>query len=79
VILNGNDTIHQTIYDDDDTHLEAIAFDEASGKIATCCNSEIRVYKPYGLDEGALKACETVNNQEPLTDNNSGRSNFQSV
>jgi hypothetical protein len=45
----------QTIYDDDEAHLEAIAIDEASGKIATCAGSNIRVYKPYGQGEDALK------------------------
>ncbi|ESZ95068.1 hypothetical protein SBOR_4523 [Sclerotinia borealis F-4128] len=55
VILTGADTIVQTIYDDDDTQLEAIALDESSGKIATCAGSNIRIYKPYGQDEGALK------------------------
>lgn len=55
VILTGADTILQTIYDDDDTQLEAIALDEASGKIATCAGSNIRIYKPYGQDEGVLK------------------------
>ena len=55
VILTGSDSILQTIYDDDEAHLEAIAIDEASGKIATCARSNIRVYKPYGHGEDALK------------------------
>ncbi|KAF7950431.1 hypothetical protein EAE96_007716 [Botrytis aclada] len=55
VILTGADAILQTIYDDDDTQLEAIALDESSGKIATCAGSNVRVYKPYGQDEGVLK------------------------
>ncbi|EDN98676.1 hypothetical protein SS1G_13535 [Sclerotinia sclerotiorum 1980 UF-70] len=59
VILTGADTILQTIYDDDDTQLEAIALDEASGKIAACAGSNIRIYKPYGQDEGALKVSMT--------------------
>jgi len=45
----------QTIYDEDDDHLEAIAIDEASGTIATSAKSNIRVYKPYGQDDDALK------------------------
>lgn len=55
VILAGPDTILQTIYDDDDDILEAIAFDEGSGKIAACTGSNIRIYRPYGQGEDALK------------------------
>ncbi|TVY58160.1 Regulator of V-ATPase in vacuolar membrane protein 1 [Lachnellula cervina] len=55
VVLTGPDSILQTIYDDDDAQLEAIAIDEASGKIATCAGSNVRVYKPYGQGEDALK------------------------
>jgi hypothetical protein len=59
VILTGPNSILQTIYDNNDRPLEAIAFDEASGKIATCAGSDIRVYKPYGQGEDALKVPET--------------------
>lgn len=55
MVLTGPDSILQTIYDDDDAQLEAIAIDEASGKIATCAGSNVRVYKPYGQGEDALK------------------------
>ncbi|KAG9233033.1 WD repeat protein-like protein [Amylocarpus encephaloides] len=55
VVLTGPDAILQTIYDDDDTELDAITIDEASGKIATCAGNTVRVYRPYGQDEGALK------------------------
>jgi len=55
VILAGADTILQTIYDDDEDQLQAIDIDEATGKIATCTGSNIRVYKPYGQGEDALK------------------------
>lgn len=48
----------QTIYDDDDVCLEAIAIDEASGKIATSAGSNIRVYKPYGHSEDALQVSQ---------------------
>ncbi|KAH7320314.1 RAVE protein 1 C terminal-domain-containing protein [Stachybotrys elegans] len=54
-ILEGVTDILQTIYDDDDHHLEAIALDEASGKIATCTATQVRVYKPVGLYDNALK------------------------
>ncbi|PBP17901.1 WD repeat domain-containing protein [Diplocarpon rosae] len=55
VVLTGPDSIIQTIYDDDDNHLESIAIDESSGKIATCAGLNVRVYKPYGQEESALK------------------------
>ncbi|RDW71966.1 hypothetical protein BP5796_08000 [Coleophoma crateriformis] len=55
VILTSLDTILQTIYDDDDVKLGGIAIDEASGKIAVCAGSAIRIYKPYGQGEDALK------------------------
>ena len=55
VILGSPDTILQTVYDDDDTPLDAIAIDEASGKIASCAGHVIRVYKPYGQVEDSLK------------------------
>ncbi|KAL0782788.1 hypothetical protein CaCOL14_000694 [Colletotrichum acutatum] len=54
-ILGDADTIIQTIYDDDPSHLQAAAFDESSGKITTCTESVIRVYKPFGQSENALK------------------------
>jgi hypothetical protein len=57
VVLTKPDTILQTIYDDDDNPLEAIAIDEGSGKIATCAGSSIRIYRPYGQGEDALKVC----------------------
>lgn len=46
-ILSDPETIIQTIYDDDDRRLEAVAFDEFSGKIAACTGSTIRVYRPF--------------------------------
>ncbi|GJC82423.1 regulator of V-ATPase in vacuolar membrane protein 1 [Colletotrichum liriopes] len=54
-ILGDSDVIVQTIYDDDPSHLQAVAFDESSGKIATCTDSVVRVYKPFGQSEDALK------------------------
>ena len=55
MVLTRHDWILQTIYDDDEAHLDAIAIDEASGKIATCAGSNVRVYQPYGQGEDALK------------------------
>ncbi|KAH8684713.1 WD repeat protein-like protein [Tricladium varicosporioides] len=55
VVLSGPNTILQTIYDDDEAELETIAIDELSGKIATCTGPNVRVYKPYGQGEDALK------------------------
>lgn len=54
-ILSDSHTIVQTIYDDDEQPLESIAFDEATGKIACCTSAQVRVYKPLGLQENALK------------------------
>ncbi|TIC97346.1 Regulator of V-ATPase in vacuolar membrane protein 1 [Colletotrichum higginsianum] len=54
-ILTDSDTVLQTIYDDDPSHLQAVAFDESSGKIATCTKSVVRVYRPFGQPEDALK------------------------
>ncbi|TQN71820.1 Regulator of V-ATPase in vacuolar membrane protein 1 [Colletotrichum shisoi] len=54
-ILTDPDTVLQTIYDDDPSHLQAAAFDESSGKIATCTKSVVRVYRPFGQPEDAPK------------------------
>ncbi|KAI5456269.1 RAVE protein 1 C terminal-domain-containing protein [Mariannaea sp. PMI_226] len=54
-ILEGSHTVLQTIYDDDPCPLEAISFDEASGKIATCTSTQVRVYQPFGSREDDLK------------------------
>lgn len=54
-ILDGSYGVLQTIYDDDLQPLEAITFDEASGKIATCTATQVRVYRPFGSREDALK------------------------
>lgn len=62
VYISGNalailcdDTLIQTIYDNDERKLEAVAFDEFSGKIAACTGSTIRVYKPFGEGDDLLK------------------------
>ena len=55
VILTGPRQLLQTIYHDDHDILDGVALDEASGKIAVCCGSTIHVYRPYGLDIGALR------------------------
>ncbi|KAI0156401.1 RAVE protein 1 C terminal-domain-containing protein [Xylariaceae sp. FL1272] len=54
-ILSGPDAVLQTIYDDDDSSLEAVAFDESSGKIAACTHSTVRVYRPLEHAGDALK------------------------
>ncbi|KAI8630854.1 RAVE protein 1 C terminal-domain-containing protein [Xylariaceae sp. FL1651] len=54
-ILSGPSTILQTIYDDDDRKLEAVAFDESSGKIAACTDETVRVYRPLGHSDYSLK------------------------
>ena len=47
----------QTIYVDDTDSLEAVAFDEATGKIAVCGGPDVFVYQPYGLKGETLKVC----------------------
>ncbi|KAJ5738784.1 hypothetical protein N7493_001939 [Penicillium malachiteum] len=49
VILGGPQTPLQTIYVDDTDKLEAVAFDEASGKIAVCGGADVFIYQPWGI------------------------------
>ncbi|KAK4242182.1 RAVE protein 1 C terminal-domain-containing protein [Achaetomium macrosporum] len=42
----------QTIYDDDPAPLQAVALDEASGKIAVCTRRAVRVYRPSEVSRG---------------------------
>lgn len=55
-ILSDPSTILQTIYDDDGRRLEAVAFDEYSGKIAVCTDGTVRIYRPLGHAHDSLKA-----------------------
>jgi hypothetical protein len=55
VVLAAADKILQTVYNDDEGELKAVAFDETSGKFATCSSSKVYIYKPYGKDERVLK------------------------
>lgn len=57
MVLGSADNLLQTIYDDDESPLDSIAIDEASGKIATSCGASVRIYEPYGQEEGALNVC----------------------
>ncbi|KAI1353257.1 WD repeat domain-containing protein [Xylaria sp. FL0043] len=54
-ILSDAATVLQTIYDDDSRTLEAVAFDESSGKIAACTDGTVRVYRPLGHTHDSLK------------------------
>lgn len=54
-ILSDPKTIIQTIYDDDERKLAAVAFDESSGKIAACTGATVRVYQPLAYGDDALK------------------------
>ncbi|KAK0639249.1 RAVE protein 1 C terminal-domain-containing protein [Cercophora newfieldiana] len=54
-ILGDPETLLQTVYDDDEQPLEAIALDEASGKIAVCTDRTVRIYRPFGREEDALR------------------------
>ncbi|CAG7953147.1 unnamed protein product [Penicillium nalgiovense] len=55
VILGGPQTLLQTIYVDDTDALEAVAFNETSGKIAVCGGPDVFVYQPYGIQGETLK------------------------
>ncbi|KAI1435612.1 RAVE protein 1 C terminal-domain-containing protein [Xylaria sp. CBS 124048] len=54
-ILSDPGTVLQTIYDDDPRKLEAVTFDEFSGKIAASTDGTIRIYRPLGRGRDALK------------------------
>ncbi|KAK4248662.1 RAVE protein 1 C terminal-domain-containing protein [Corynascus novoguineensis] len=54
VILGAPDELLQTVYDDDTEPLQAIALDEASGKIAVCTRHVVRVYQPLGAGRVSL-------------------------
>ncbi|KAJ8123384.1 hypothetical protein ONZ43_g656 [Nemania bipapillata] len=54
-ILSDPGTILHTIYDDDPRRLEAVAFDESSGKIAACTAEAVRIYRPLGHAHDSLK------------------------
>lgn len=45
----------QTIYHDDVSLLDAVAIDKDTGKIAVLGQSNVYVYRPYGLEEASLK------------------------
>ncbi|KAJ5295009.1 hypothetical protein N7508_009830 [Penicillium antarcticum] len=55
VILGGPQKLLQTIYVDDTDALEAVAFEETSGKIAVCGGPDVFVYQPYGIQGETLK------------------------
>ncbi|KAH6676180.1 regulator of V-ATPase in vacuolar membrane protein [Plectosphaerella plurivora] len=69
-ILQDPDVLIQTIYDDDESELLAVAFDEASGKIATCTKHVVRVYRPLGYSEDALKWA--LQSSFPVSDHTDG-------
>lgn len=60
VILGGPHDLIQTIYHDNAGALDAVAIDEVSGKIGTCTNEELYIYRPYGRIEGALKVATST-------------------
>ncbi|KAK4166197.1 regulator of V-ATPase in vacuolar membrane protein 1 [Cladorrhinum sp. PSN259] len=70
-ILGDSDVLLQTVYDDDETPLESIAFDEAEGKIAVCTTKGVvRIYKPltgigaYGEVRWALQTSFSSTKEE---------------
>ncbi|KAI0112184.1 RAVE protein 1 C terminal-domain-containing protein [Nemania sp. FL0031] len=54
-ILSDPGAILHTIYDDDSRSLEAVAFDESSGKIAASTDQTVRIYRPLGRAHDSLK------------------------
>ncbi|KAI0397126.1 RAVE protein 1 C terminal-domain-containing protein [Xylariaceae sp. FL0594] len=54
-ILCDAGTLIQTIYDDNDRKLEAVVFDESSGKIAASSDATVRIYRPLGHADDSLK------------------------
>lgn len=65
-ILSDYRTLQQTIYDDDESPLEAVAFDETSGRIATCTDRAVRVYQPVSVPEGPLRVYTFFPSVHPL-------------
>ncbi len=59
-ILGDHETLIQTIYDDDETPLEAVAFDETTGCIAACTDCIVRVYQPLSVLDGVLQVWAVV-------------------
>ncbi|KAL9123438.1 MAG: hypothetical protein Q9187_000008 [Circinaria calcarea] len=55
IILGGPHDLIQTIYHENSDALDAVAIDEATGKIATCSGTTVYIYRPYGESERALK------------------------
>jgi hypothetical protein len=53
------------VYDDDEHALEAIALDEASGKIAVCTHNTVRIYRPFGREQDALRVCRCARESNP--------------
>ncbi|KAL5412587.1 hypothetical protein PMIN06_003363 [Paraphaeosphaeria minitans] len=55
IILDAPNHVLQTTYIDEESELEAVTFDENTGKLAACSKRSIYIYQPYGQDEGAVK------------------------
>ncbi|KAF2021002.1 hypothetical protein BU24DRAFT_361581 [Aaosphaeria arxii CBS 175.79] len=55
IILDRPNHVLQTTYIDEETELEAVAFDENTGKIAASSTKTVYTYQPYGQDEDAIK------------------------
>ena len=69
MILGGPHDLIQTIYHEGHGVLDAVAIDKSSGKIATCTNADLLIYRPYGRVEGALKVvvAQTCTEADDLT------------
>ncbi len=55
MILDGPNSLIQTIYPEECHDLLAVAIDGITGKIAAASSKEVYVYRPYGRTEGLLR------------------------
>lgn len=78
VILDGPQNLLQTIYLDNEDDLQAVAFDEDSGKIAAASRTEVHIYRPGGKAEGVLRVRDRPARARTKLMHRSGRSNATS-
>jgi hypothetical protein len=53
--------------------LEAVAIDQATGKLATCSTHNIYVYQPYSVEYGVYKVGDVDSSWDRSADRSSGR------
>ncbi|KAF2969895.1 hypothetical protein GQX73_g3666 [Xylaria multiplex] len=65
-ILSDPNTLLQTIYDDDSRKLDAVAFDEFSGKIAACTDGTWALQATFDVGNGSTPATLSWGSSEEL-------------